>query len=146
MIQRIQTVFLALAAACAFSLFALPFATTSSAISNSALFSDGIFNLQDHVALLALFAVAGGLSLISIFLFKNRKTQLLLGRFSIIANVIGLVAAIVFYMQDADTLGETNPDDGVGAYLPILFLVFALLAQRGIMKDEKLVDSMDRLR
>lgn len=143
MIQRIQTLFLALAAACAFGLFGLPFAT-SSAVSASTLFSDGVFNLQDHPAILGAFCLAGALTLISIFLFNNRKTQLLLGRFGIIANVIGIVLVIVFFMQDAGAPDE--PNDELGIYLPILFLVFAALAQRGIMKDEKLVKSMDRLR
>lgn len=143
MIQRIQTLFLVLAAACAFGLFGLPFAT-SSAVEASSLFSDGIFNLQDHPAILGAFVLAGALSLISIFLFKNRKTQLLLGRFGIIANVIGIILVIVFFMQD--TAAPNEPNDELGIYLPILFLVFAALAQRGIMKDEKLVKSMDRLR
>ena len=144
MIQRIQTVFLALAAACAFGLFGLPFATSTSEVSASSLFSDGVFNLQDHVALLGAFGLAGALTLISIFLFKNRKTQLLLGRFGIIANIIGIVLVVVFFMQD--TAAPTEPNDELGIYLPVLFLVFAALAQRGIMKDDKLVKSMDRLR
>ncbi|MEM1321641.1 MAG: DUF4293 domain-containing protein [Bacteroidota bacterium] len=147
MIQRIQTVFLFLAAACAFGLFGLPFATSEAQIANSTNFSDSIYNLNDHVALLILFAAAGLLSLVSIFLFNNRKTQLLVGRFSIIANVIGLILAVVLFMNDqGNILDATKIEDGIGAYLPFLFLVFAILAQRYITKDEKLVSSMDRLR
>jgi len=146
MIQRIQSIFLLLAAACAFCLFAFPFATTDTNIEASSLFSDGIYNLNDHQALLALFAVAGGLSAIAIFLFKNRKTQLMLGRFAIIANIIGIVLLIVFFFQDRDTYSDL-PNDGFGIYLPVLFLVFAGLALRNISKDEKLVrSSYDRLR
>lgn len=148
MIQRIQSIFLLLAAGCAFGLFALPFATTNATIESSVNFSDAIYNINDHVALLGLFGVAGVLSFISIFLFKNRKTQLLVGRFSIIANIIGLILALVLYYNDSDKISDTEHviSDGFGAYLPFLFLVFAFLAQRFINKDEALVRSSDRLR
>jgi len=49
-------------------------------------------------------------------------------------------------MQDQDSLGNVTPDDGMGLYLPFVFLLFGFLAQRFIQKDEKLVQSMDRLR
>ena len=146
MIQRIQTIFLALAAACAFGLFGLPFATTSGEVGGSTLFADGIYNINDNVALLALFGAAGAMTLIGIFLFKNRKSQLLIGRLAIIANIIGCILTVVLFVQDRDTLGDALPDDGLGIFLPILFTVFAFLALRNISKDEKLVKSMDRLR
>ena len=146
MIQRIQTIFLALAATCAFGLFGLPFATTSGEVGASALFADSTYDINDNVALLALFGIAGALTAIGIFLFKNRKSQLLVGRLAIIANVIGIILMAVFFLQDRDNLGTTDPDDGLGIYLPVLFLVFAGLALRYISKDEKLVRSMDRLR
>ncbi len=146
MIQRIQSIFLLLAAAAAFALFAFPFASTPSAVATSEMFADGQYNLSDNIALLILFCLAGGLAFISIFMFKNRKTQLLVGRLAIVANIIGLVLAIALFMQDKDKLGTVDPEDGVGLYLPFLFLVFALLAARFIGKDEKLVKSMDRLR
>jgi len=146
MIQRIQSVFLLLAAAAAFGLFALPFASTNKAIANSSIFQDNLYDINDHIGLLVLFCGAGALAFISIFLFKNRKTQLLVGRLAIIANIIGLVLAIALFMNDRGTLGEQTPDDGLGIFLPIAFLIFAFLAQRFISKDDKLVKSMDRLR
>lgn len=146
MIQRIQSIFLLLASAAGFGLFGLPFATTSKTVAESTLFSDAVYNLNDHVALLSLFAAAGGLALIAIFLFKNRPLQLNLTRLSIVANVVGLVIAVVFIMQDGANLNGIEPNDGLGAYLPFAFLLFAILALRAIGKDEKLVKSMDRLR
>ena len=146
MIQRIQSVFLLLAAGAAFGLFALPFATTAQAVDSSVLFSDGIFSLTDNIALLILFCLAGGLAFISIFLYNNRQNQLRLGRFAIIANIIGLVLAIILFMQDRDTLGAAIPEDGLGLFLPIAFLLFGFLALRFINKDERTVNSMDRLR
>lgn len=146
MIQRVQTIFLFLAAAAAFGLFALPFATTSTAVQASGLFADSSFNLNDHIALLILFCLAGGLALVSIFLFNNRKIQMTLGRLAIVANIIGFVLAIILFMQDRDNLGAATPDDAMGSLLPLAFLIFGVLALRYINKDEKTVRSMDRLR
>lgn len=146
MIQRIQTIFLFLAAACAFGLFGLPFATSTQSAEATSLFADGVYNIQDNVALIALFCAAGALSLISIFLYNNRKQQLLLGRFSIIADIIGIVVVLVLLYQDGMNAGAAEVEEQMGVGLPVLFLVFAFLAQRYIGKDDKLVKSMDRLR
>ena len=146
MIQRIQTLFLLLASGAAFSLFAFPFAKAK-AMASSAVFADGLYNLQDNIGLLVLFCLAGLLTFVAIFLFRNRKTQLLVNRLAITANIIGLVLAVVLFMNDGPNMQENiTPDDGVGAYLPFAFLVFAFLANHFINKDEKLVQSMDRLR
>jgi len=147
MIQRIQTIFLLLAAACAFCLFAFPFGTTASPVSASSIYNDGIYNIQDSPALLALFCIAGGLAFVSIFLFNNRKTQMTLARIAIVANLIGLVMVIVFYYNNAAVLQEVNDEENIiGFSLPIAFLIFGILALRFIKKDENLVSSMDRLR
>ena len=146
MIQRIQTIYLALAAACAFGLFGLPFATSTQNADATSLFADGIYNINDHTALLALFCAAGALVLISIFLFNNRQQQLLMGRFAIIANTIGIILVLIFLYQDGAQTGAAEVNEQLGIGLPILFIVFALLAQRAISKDEKLARSADRLR
>jgi len=146
MIQRIQSIFLLLASGCAFSLFAFPFAK-SQTMDASTIFADGLYNLQDNIGLLVLFCLAGLLTFVGIFLFRNRKTQLLVNRVAITANIIGLALAVVLFMNDSQNMAKNvNPDDGIGAYLPFVFLVFAFLANHFINKDEKLVQSMDRLR
>ena len=146
MIQRIQTIFLVLAAACAFGLFGLPFASSAKSSDATSLFADGIYNIHDHIGLLILFCAAGGLTFISIFLFKNRKQQLLLGRFAIVANIIGIILVLVLLFQDGTKAGAAEVQEQMGVGLPILFLIFAFLSQRYISKDDKLVKSMDRLR
>jgi len=148
MIQRIQSIFLLLAAACAFALFALPFASVEVPETNvaSSIFADGVYDIQDHIGTIVLFCLAGGLAFISIFLFNNRKLQMTLSRFAIIFNIIGLVLAIILFYNEVQGMGEEMPDDRLGIFLPILFIVFTLLGLRFIGKDEKLVKSMDRLR
>ena len=146
MLQRIQSIFLALAAAASFGALGLPFATTTQAVKGSMIFSDGAYSVQDQIALLVLFAVGGALSLAGIFLFRNRATQMRLSIFALIANLIGIVFGVIFFMQNSNDVGDNMIKDGIGAYLPIAALVFLLLAYRFINKDEKLVRSMDRLR
>jgi hypothetical protein len=147
MIQRIQSIFLLLAAVCAFCLFAFPFGTTEAPVADNVLYEDAEYNIMDSPALLALFCIAGGLAFISIFLFNNRKTQIILGRFAVIANILGFILVLIFYFNNSAGLevGE-DQENIIGFSLPIAFLVFAFLALRFISKDDKLVQSMDRLR
>ncbi|MBR9922276.1 MAG: DUF4293 domain-containing protein [Bacteroidetes bacterium] len=145
MLQRIQSVFLFLAALASLLLFVFPFAATPTAVPGSDLFADAVFNIQDNIAILIFFVLGGLLALLSIFQFKNRTGQIRLGILAFIANLIGLVLAVIFFMQE-NNLGETAVDDQMGLYLPILAFVFILLAIRFIRKDDNLVRSMDRLR
>lgn len=143
MIQRIQSIFLALAAAAAGGLFGLPFATTSEGMASSELFADSVFNIKDNPALMIAFLAAGALSLIAIFLFNNRKLQMSLSIASIIATVTGLGLGLFYFLSDS---GSEQANFGFGSILPVLMIVFLLLGWRNIKKDDKLVKSMDRLR
>ena len=52
-------------------------------------------------------------------------------------------------MNDSQAMSDTNQvaiGDSAGLYLPIGMILFAGLAVRGVAKDDKLVESMDRLR
>lgn len=146
MIQRIQSIFLFLAAAASLALWAVPFASTVQAVPNTTIFADRVFNIQDNIGLILLFSAAGILALISIFLYQNRATQMRLTILAFIANLIGVIFGILFYMQNSAEMGNTTVNDGLGVYLPAVTLICTLLAYRFINKDEKLVKSMDRLR
>ena len=145
MIQRIQSIFLFLAGGASLGLIGAPFASTSESIASSTLFSDGVYNIMDSPALLAIFAIAGVLALVAIFLFKNRKLQMRLTIFAFIANLLGIALSVIFFMQNED-VGEQAVNDELGIYLPIASFILLLLAYRFINKDDKLVSSMDRLR
>jgi succinate-acetate transporter protein len=84
------------------------------------------------------------LSLISIFRYKDRKSQFVLGRLNIILNFILLG---LFVYRSLSLSGETEVSEkGIGILLPILSIVFLVLANKAIKKDEDLVKSVDRLR
>lgn len=146
MIQRIQSIFLLLAAVASFGLFKLPFASTNNVVANS-LFDDRIFNIQDHPALIGFLAGAGLLALIAIFLFNNRSLQLKISRVAIVANIVGIVFGVFLFMQAGAAMPESVvPNDELGMWLPLISTIFAGLGIYFINKDEKLVKSMDRLR
>jgi len=146
MIQRIQSLFLLLAGGLAFALLGVPFARTPEIVGVSTLFSDGSYSIADSPALLIFYLLGGALAILAIFLYKKRTQQIRMGNFSFIAILIGLVLTVVLFIQDPIREQATTPEDGLGVYLPVISLVALLLAQRFIRKDEKKVQSMDRLR
>ena len=80
----------------------------------------------------------------SIFKFKQRLHQFVLNRLSIILNFV-LVG--VFAYQSLSLPGEASVSQkGIGVVLPIISIVFLVLANKAIKRDEDLVKSVDRLR
>ncbi|RMG85058.1 MAG: DUF4293 family protein [Bacteroidetes bacterium] len=145
MIQRIQTIFLIVAAAAALTLFVFPFANTSQSIPDS-YFADQDFDVFDHISLIIAFALAGALTLVSIFLYKNRPLQIKLVWGGVLANIAGLVFAILLFRDAKMHLDKVQISENIGAFLPAVFVIAGLLAIRYIRKDEEIVRSADRLR
>ncbi|MBV1923895.1 MAG: DUF4293 domain-containing protein [Flavobacteriaceae bacterium] len=84
------------------------------------------------------------LTLFSILNFKKRKLQFVLNRLSIILNFVLLG---VFVYRSLTLSGETLVSEkGIGVLLPIISIVFLVLANKAIKRDEDLVKSVDRLR
>ncbi len=136
MIQRIQSIYLLLTAIIAGG---LPF------VFNLWKTTDGtIVFAKDIMFVIAAFLISATISIISIFMFKNRKLQFVLNRLNIILNFILL---IVFVYCSITTSGENEiSEKGVGMILPIVSIVLLVLANKAIKKDEDLVKSVDRLR
>tara|TARA_Y100000385_G_scaffold282712_1_gene337602 strand:- start:11628 stop:12035 length:408 start_codon:yes stop_codon:yes gene_type:complete len=135
MLQRIQTLYLLVAAVCSGVL----------SLTTYLMVVDGVTELViDSVSCLILFEGSALLSLVSIFLFKSRQTQFVMGRLNIILNLI-LLGLFVFRLLSLPG-GTANPEKGIGLFLPILSIVFLVLANKAIKKDEALVKSVDRLR
>ena len=96
------------------------------------------------VSIAVTFIVSGILSFISIFMFKNRTRQIGLNRFNIVINFY-LLGIIVYYLLMLP--GESQiSEKGIGVFIPIFVVVLLALANKSILKDEKLVKSVDRLR
>jgi len=138
-LQRPQSLYLLVATIVQTLLFALPFATADK--TSDGPFTDGDLDLYDNVILLSVLIVAATFSLVSIFLYKNRKLQMNISLGVIVLCVIlsGLAAYFAFGTGVAASIG-------IGLFLPIIAVVFSFLAYRGIKSDDELVKSSNRLR
>lgn len=149
MIQRIQSVYLLLAAGFFGSQFALPYLTTGAtdpATTQPAL-ADGAFNLFDNIGLLGLTGFGLVLSILAIFLYKNRPLQIKLVAVLTLVGALTLVLAAIATQTLRTHLPEGGSVQFGWAWIgPVAALVLSRLAGGAIRKDEQLVKSMDRLR
>ena len=84
------------------------------------------------------------LTLISILNYNKRQLQFVLNRLNIILNFVLLG---VFVYRSLTLSGETLVSEkGIGVLLPIISIVFLVMANKAIKRDEDLVKSVDRLR
>lgn len=84
------------------------------------------------------------LGLLSIFSFKNRKRQILLNNVSMIINAL-LIGLLGYWLLSLSG-GINFPEKGIEPIFPIMAIVFLLMSNLYIRRDEKLVKSVDRLR
>jgi len=97
---------------------------------------------------LAILAVAAAVvAVLSMLKYKNRLTQMKLNTLNslIMAVLLGLM---VYGVYDAEEL-FANPPYGeyqTGFFLPVFAMIFNLLSNRFIRRDERLVRDMDRIR
>ena len=99
---------------------------------------------RNEPLVLGLIFISIALAIISILSFKKRQLQFVLNRLNIISNFILLG---VFVYRSLTLSGETLVSEkGIGVLLPIISIVFLVLANKAIKRDEDLVKSVDRLR
>ena len=137
MIQRIQTIYLFLAFLVTLVVpYVFPLWITADAKD---------FYFMQNPVYVALFGLSTTLSLVSIFSFKKRQNQFVMGRLNMILNLILLG---LFVYRSLNLSGETPAvsEKGIGMFLPIISIVMLVLANKAIKKDEDLVKSVDRLR
>ena len=142
MIQRIQTIWLLLAAGASALMFRLPLWEYR----RSENVEPARYLAPESLLLLSLITLSVILSAGSIFLYKNRPLQKKICLFGL------LIAACILALEvvQVDSLRKTlSPVSGLwqfGALMPVLMMVFFILAFMGIRKDEALIKSLDRLR
>jgi hypothetical protein len=95
--------------------------------------------------LFALMILIPALALVTIFLYKNRKIQLLLSSIGIVLSS-GLILCSIYYSYIICMRYDATVNPVLKSAIPVLILVFYYLAYRGIRKDDRLVKSYDRLR
>ena len=136
MIQRIQSIWLLLAAVCAFA--GLKFSYYSGSKPNDAILHE--LNGTENLLLMITTIAVGGLALFTIFLFKKRTLQL---RLCVLG--IFLEAVLIFlYYREVSTF--TKGTYSLTAILHSIVVLAFVLAARAINKDSKMVKDSDRLR
>ncbi|QWX82852.1 DUF4293 domain-containing protein [Cellulophaga sp. HaHaR_3_176] len=136
MIQRIQTLYLLIVILLT---AALPFWVNLWSDSNGT-----HIYAQNDILISAAFYVSAVLALIAIVLFKKRQNQFVANRLNMILNLFLLG---FFVYRSLNLSGETLVSEkGIGMLIPIFSIVFLVLANKAIRKDEDLVKSVDRLR
>ena len=136
MIQRIQSIWLLLAAACAFAGFKFSY-FSGTKLNDAALYE---LNATSTVFLMTTTIAVGTLALITIFLYKKRSLQLRL-------CVLGiLLEAVLIFLYYRETMDFAKGTYSLTSILQSIIVLAFVLAARGINKDSKLVKDSDRLR
>ena len=136
MLQRIQTLYLIITGFTLAGLYIwFPILTTKDKVV--------LISNQEPLVFGLLFTCIA-LAIIAVLTFKKRQTQFVLNRLNIILNFVLLG---VFVYRSLSIPGETLVSQkGIGVFIPIISIVFLVLANKAIKKDEDLVKSVDRLR
>ncbi|MDA9804325.1 DUF4293 domain-containing protein [Flavobacteriaceae bacterium] len=136
MLQRIQTIYMIISA----TLLGALYVWFPNIVSEEGL----VVVRNDEPIMLGLIFGSILVSFISIFTYKKRKLQFVINRLNIILNFFLLG---VFVYRSLTLSGETLVSEkGIGVFLPIISIVFLVMANKAIKKDEDLVKSVDRLR
>lgn len=158
MIQRIQSIYLLLTVALGVALYILPLASLP--LPSEAVVTAGPEMLKitimgfdspatpEPLPFLPLQALTGvGIlsSLIALFTYKKRPIQMRFCAFGIIFQVL-TGAMIVLYLWMIQKDMNTVASYSVALVFPLIQAVLLYLAYKAILRDEKLVKSIDRIR
>jgi 4-amino-4-deoxy-L-arabinose transferase-like glycosyltransferase len=137
MIQRIQSIWLLLAAVCAF--LTLKFSTYVG--TNKDLIPSSFLNGIATLPLIFVTLATGILALVTIFLYKNRKQQ---WWFTLLAGALEVGLIFLYYREIQTYVGKGT--FSITAILHAAVILFLILAARGINSDDKLIKDSNRLR
>ena|ERR1700722_7811892 len=141
MLQRMQSVWLLLAAICAFLTIKYSFYSGNIVVPGQPVSYQDLtasFNIWILIVTIAMICIA----VIDIFLYKNRKLQ---GRLAIFGILLSLLN-IYLYLNAIHRFVENQGRHTITAIFVFAIPVLFFLATRGIYRDQKLVRSLDRLR
>ena len=133
MIQRIQSLWLLLAAVVILLILKLPYASVE---------ANSVFVPGNYILFLLTVLLSIG-ALVAIFLFKRRAKQKRLIWLSILVCILFIV---LMYFQALEFMGDIKGRFREGALLPVAYIILMAMAYAGVHKDEKLVRSVNRLR
>ncbi len=151
MIQRIQSVYLLLAGLLMAAATFFPLLELAGEGKFTYIFSSlgigQLFTVQYPTWGIVFFAgLSALLALINIFLYKKRKLQMKVGTLTSLLILFFYVTLYVYFNAYTVKYGLTFSSFQFGLILPVIALIFNVLAILRIKKDENLVKSLDRIR
>lgn len=136
MIQRVQTIWMILAALAVF--LTLKFSFYSGTLIENSTYDTVI--ASDNILLLILTSALGTGIIINIFLYKQRSVQIKI----VIAALLVEFLIIFMYIREINKFSAGS--FSLWSALHLLIILFLILAASGIYKDSKLVKESNRLR
>lgn len=139
MIQRIQTLYMALVAIFTIVTY---FSIGIWEFEGTAIYSSDVSYLPINLGLIA------GLAVFAILQYKKRQLQFVLNRLNIILNLILMVVILLPAYSEYNTVNLENLPVKIanGGIVPLINIVLLFFANRGIKRDEALIKSIDRIR
>ena len=152
MIQRIQTIYLLLAALILGLTFVFPFATyilgQGDVLFNAYGVSENALEINTFFPYYISISLSMGLALFSVLQYKKRKIQITVGRFIYLLLAVTIAFLFIDFYTLTAKLGIESDlvNPGIGMFLPVAAVPIIFMANRNIRKDEALIKSLDRLR
>jgi glucan phosphoethanolaminetransferase (alkaline phosphatase superfamily) len=142
MIQRKQTLWLLLATIAAFLTLKFSFYTGNvlDITTNIKTFKSLNAGSYGNMLITILSVAVGVISLITIFLYSDRKKQILITG---VNTVLSLLIIVLYYLQ---TKTFVDGAYSISSLLTLIIPISLIAAIVGIKSDEKLIKSVDRLR
>lgn len=138
MLQRMQTIWLLLAAVFSFLTLRFPVYNGNKLVNGMSEYN--MLSATSSLFLIILAVAAGLIALIAVFLYKNRSMQ---QKLCFAGLLLFIISGVLYYMQI-----KSFAEGAFSLWAVFYFLipVCFILAMRGIYRDQKLVKSIDRLR
>jgi hypothetical protein len=144
MIQRIQTLYLALAAICVASVYFFQIAFATNTVENISTYIS--LKVTEHIDLLVTLTFNVAVIISTIFFYKNRKKQIWLCIISVLGTIIFLYLINLKIDKMKNLLLPSTPlTYSLAIVLPFAAIVFITLSIYHIRKDEQLIKSLNRL-
>ena len=157
MIQRIQSIYLLFASLILSITFYFPIAEFIGDSDSLILYvykvvslvpgSSNVYDIMFIMPLLAITAIIILFSLVTIFMFKNRRGQMKIIRFLMLLIAVMVGVIFLYYYDILEAASGAIPNFlQIGAFAPLVSFILLFLAYKAVLKDDKLVRSADRLR
>jgi len=153
MIQRIQSIYLAIVTLLTATLFYLKLVTLATQDTIYSMYYNGIFvgetntgeMVTDMLAFTILLISSVAVGIVTIFLNKRRLLQIRVAALNI-GLQIGLTGLIYFFTRTAGKDVEVLYSFHYPVVFPLISVVLLIMAIKAIGKDEALIRSLDRIR